>query len=240
MLPAVARTPERIKSLGRPSAAELRELVRVLVVMLSDSEQTEQLMGVEEILNRRRIAELLASDYFDSDDGRDLLRDRPILTSKTVDLDGLRALPAHTVGGAFVRHLDEHGLDLDLFDAPTPILADEPDIAWVVMRNRQTHDIWHMLLGLGVQGYEEILVHAFCLGNTGVQQSLFIVLFGAIKHMVLEARWDALARGLRGAYDMGRRAAPMWSVYWERRWHEPVDEVRARLGVAPLSAATGQ
>jgi ubiquinone biosynthesis protein COQ4 len=117
------------------------------------------------------------------------------------------------------------------------VLADHPDIGWVVQRNRQTHDLWHTLLGLGVLPHEEVLVHAFCWGHLGVPQSVFIVLFGAVKHMVLEARWRTLRVGLRAAYDAGRRAAPLWAVYWERHWDEPLAEVRRRLRVEPYASA---
>ena len=36
---------------------------------------------------------------------------------------------------------------------------------------------------------------------------------------------------------MGRDAAPLLGVYWERMWSDPVDEVRARHGLRPLTRA---
>ena len=234
-----ARSPREIAALRRPSWGELAESLRVMWVVLADSNETEELMIVEEILNRGPIAQLLAGDYFGGEEGQALLRDRPLITSKTVDLSFLRALRADTLGGAFVRHLDAHALDLDVFDAPTQILDAHPDIGFVVQRNRQTHDIWHTLLGLGVQGHEEVLVHAFTLGHLGMPQSFFISTLGALKHLVLEGRWQLARHTWRAAYRAGRAAGPLWAVYWERHWEEPLEAVRARLGVQPLELPEG-
>ena len=55
------------------------------------------------------------------------------------------------------------------------VLADEPDLAWRVQRNRQIHDVVHTRLDLGAEGHEEILVQAFILGNVGFPQSFFIM-----------------------------------------------------------------
>ena len=231
------RTDDEIRALRHVSLAEWGEILRASKKILADSNQTRELMVIEEVLNRSRIARLLRNGYFDGDEPRDLLRDRPLVTPRTVDLAALRAKPEETLGGAFARHLERYELNLGLFDEPTPVLADHPDIGWVVQRNRQTHDLWHTLLGLGVLPHEEVLVHAFCWGHLGVPQSAFIVLFGAVKHMVLEARWRTLRIGLRAAYDAGHRAAPLWAVYWERHWDEPLAEVRRRLRVEPYASA---
>ncbi len=230
----MVRSDAEIRRLGRVNGAELRELVRSLVRVLADSNRTKDLMVVEEILNRRRIAELLRDGYFADDEGRALLRERPELTTQTVDVEWLRTLPASTLGGAFARHLERHGLDLDIFDAPTPVLAGEPDLAWIVRRNRQIHDVIHTLLDLGVEGHEEVLVHAFTLGNVGFPQSFFILLFGGLKHLVLEARLADLRQRVWQAVAMGRAAGPIWAQYFEHHWEDPLEATRQRLGVAPL------
>lgn len=60
-----------------------------------------------------------------------------------------------------------------------------------------------------------------------------IVFFGGIKHMLLEARWEALQSGLMEAWRSGRKAAPLLPIYWERHWAEPLAAVRARLELSP-------
>ncbi len=107
---------------------------------------------------------------------------------------------------------------------------------WTMTSTSCSHDVWHVLTGLGVQGHEEILVHAFSLAQTGMPSSVMLLLLGGIKHIVLEGRFHTLFFGLRDAYRAGREATNLISVYWERHWETSVTELRERYGVRPLAA----
>ncbi len=208
---------------------------RAILRVLRDSTRTEEIHLVEEITGRafyRQYLERMRGDPAIEE----LLRRRPELCSAQVDFEALRALPASSFGAAYVGHLDRNGLSADSQATPATHVA-EPDIAYLLRRYRQTHDVWHCLLGLGVEGYEEVLVHAFSLGQLPLPVSALIVVFGAIKHMLLEQRWEALRDGLWDAYRAGREAAPLLPVHWEQMWELPLDEVRARYGVRAAAIA---
>lgn len=205
-------------------------LGRSVVRVLRDSNRTGDIIIAEEIAAQAQLGHLLECGTFDSEEGRRLLRDRAELSD--VDIDSLRAMSDGTLGRAFADHLDEHNLSYRLVNQPTPYTPD-PDRAYLLRRLRHSHDIWHTLLGIGTRGHEEVLIHAFSLAQTGLPTSIAIVVLGAIKHMVLEQRWSSLTPGLRRAYERGRRAAPLLSVYWEEHWTNPLDEVRARYRVEP-------
>lgn len=51
-----------------------------------------------------------------TDEGRRVLRDRPYVNSKTIDLVYLSKLPEHTFGRAFVTFLDRCGITPDQTD----------------------------------------------------------------------------------------------------------------------------
>jgi len=104
-------------------------------------------------------------------------------------------------------------------------------------RIRQTHDIWHAVLGLGTQGYEEVLVHAFQWPQLRMNYSAMVVGFGALKHFLGERRWRLMRNDAIGdARRAGQTALPLVPVYWERYWDEPIDNVRKRLQVTPAAA----
>jgi ubiquinone biosynthesis protein COQ4 len=168
---------------------------------------------------------------FNTGEGRRLLTDRSHLAD--ADLDQLRALPDNTLGREWVRFLDDHGLDPSLTKQPTPY-TDDDRCAYLMHRIRQSHDLWHVLIGVGTRGDEEVLVHAFSLAQTGLPSSVAIVVLGALKHMVLERRWPALRHDLLSAHRAGKRAAPLLGVYWERHLERPLDDVRALYHVTPL------
>ena len=158
------------------------------------------------------------------------MQDRPDLSS--LDVAMLRNLPPNSLGNALVTFLDRYGFTPK--DYPTPYTTN-PDSAYILRRIRMSHDIWHTLLGLGIEGYEEVLLHAFSLAQTGLPSSVGIVALGAIKHMVLENRWSTLTTDLLGAYQRGRNAKSLIGVYWERHWHLPLDQVRLRYNVKPMN-----
>lgn len=213
------------------SRAQALTVAGLIGRVLRDSNRTLDIVEAEEILGQSQLSFLVDRGVFDTDEGRALLDERPHLAD--ADPEMLRALPAGSLGREWVEFLDRHQLDLGLTRQPTPHTRGELE-TYLLHRIRQSHDLWHQLLGLGVRGHEEVLVHAFSLAQTGLPSSVGIVLFGAVKHMVLERRWSCLRHDLRRAYRIGARAAPLLAVYWERYFAEPIDEVRARFNIEPL------
>ena len=207
-------------------------VVRAVGRVLADSTRTHEIHRVEEITGRPAYRRLLAR-LRASPEGRRLLAERPELSSRDVDYDALRALPASTLGGAYARHLDDHGLSAD-YQAAATRHVDDPEMAYLMRRFRQTHDVWHALLGLGVAGHEEVVIHAFSWGQLHLPVSAMVMFFGTLKHIVGERRWGALQHSLYEAYSLGRDAAPLLAVVWEDEWDAPIAGVRAAHGLRPL------
>lgn len=200
--------------------------------VLADSNQTLDIVTVEEITAQAQLAYLVGRGVFDTGEGRALLADRPHLAD--TDLTAMRALPAGTLGREWARFLDDHRLDPSLTKQPTPY-TDDPVCAYLMHRIRQAHDLWHVLLELGTRGHEEVLVHSFSLAQTGLPSSVAIVVLGALKHMVLERRFHVLRHDVLRAHRRGVQAAPLLAVYWERHLERPLDAVRAELHVRPMT-----
>jgi ubiquinone biosynthesis protein COQ4 len=207
----------------------LRSIVRVL----ADSDRTQDIHTVEEVTGRE-IYRRLVDEYRRTAEGAELLSDKPELRKDQVDYDGLRRLPRHTLGFAYVDHLDRNNITADLQALPTTHV-DDPDVSYLMRRFRQTHDVWHALTGLGTVPHHEVIIHAFSYGQLRLPVSALVIFFGTLKHVVLERRWTVLRRGLYEAYQLGRDATPLLPVYWEHHWERPLDEVRARYGVRPCS-----
>lgn len=205
---------------------------QAIVRVLGDSTKTHEIHRVEEITGRPRFRAIRA-EMERTPEGRRLLAEQPELSSDHVDYAALRALPASTFGGAYARHLDHNGITADYQAAATRHVED-PTMAYLMRRFRQTHDVWHALLGLGITGHEEVTIHWFSYGQLRLPVSAMIMLLGTMKHLVLEARWGALRHSLWGAYRAGRDAEPLLAVYWEDLWERPLDEIRATYHVRPL------
>lgn len=215
--------------------ALLKDSVRVaqaVVRVMADSTKTHEIHRVEEITGRpryRRIQRELEA----TPEGRRLLDERPELSSELVDYDHLRRLPATTFGGAYVRHLDNNGITAD-YQAAATRHVDDPDMAYLMRRFRQTHDVWHALLGIGITGHEEVLIHWFSWGQLRLPVSAMIMFFGSLKHLVFEKRWDAVRHSALEAYRAGRDADQLIGVYWEDHWEKPLEQVRNDYKIRPL------
>ncbi len=213
------------------SSAEWRDVWHRTRRVLEDSRRTLDIVAVEEMTAQRQLSHLLSIGVFDSDEGRALLRDQP--HPARLPWAELRSMADGTVGREWVRFLDDHNLDAALTLQPTPYTTN-PDAAYLLHRIRQCHDLWHVLIGLGTRGHEEVLVHSFSLAQTGFPSSVVLVALGSLKHMVLEKRWRCLRRDLLAAHRIGQRAKPLLGVYWERHLEVPLDEMRARLKLETL------
>ena len=208
--------------------------LNAIQIVLRDSNRTEQIHVVEETTGKKRMSQALAG-LRASPEGQKLLDRRPELNRDQVDFDALRRMPAHTLGGAYIRHLDDNGLSADTQAAETHHV-DDPDVAYLIRRFRQTHDVWHPLTALGTQPWEEVTIHAFSYGQLRLPHSALIIWLGGIKHGVLEQRWRMLLHTLLDAYRKGHAARPLLAVTWEDQWERPIADVRRRYGVEPVSA----
>ena len=77
-------------------------------------------------------------------------------------------------------------------------------------------------------------MHCFSIAQTGLPYSTVIIGLGSIKHMMLEGRWSCLSKETIKAYQSGRDAESILAAYWERRWDQPIDDVRREFGIAPI------
>jgi ubiquinone biosynthesis protein COQ4 len=212
---------------------EWKTIAACVVNVLLDSNETEDIITAEELAARSQIAYLRSCGLMDTGEGPDIMRERPDLGD--VDMDALRALPASTLGGAFARFFDNNKLTMKLYSVPA-LFTPDPDEAYLMCRYRHSHDIWHVLMDLSVEGHDEILLHAFSLPQSGMPSSVALMALGSLKHMLLEGRFGLMRTGLLAAYRRGRDASALLPVYWERHFEEDLDDVRARYGVRPWTA----
>ena len=204
-------------------------MARSIIRLIADSERTEDVAVIEEIMGQTQLNYLLTSGALHTAAGKDLMRNRPEFSN--IALDELRKLPAGSLGREFSEFLDRHGFKP--LDYPTPFTAD-PDASYLLRRIRMSHDVWHVLMGWDTEEYEEVLVHSFSLAQTGLPSSIGICSVGAIKHMLFEGRWSVLTHDLRNAYQRGKEAHSLLPVYWERYWEHPISHIREKYGVVPL------
>jgi ubiquinone biosynthesis protein COQ4 len=202
--------------------------LRALRRLLANPDDTTQVLVMAIALNAPHV-ERIRDELAKSEEWRRIVQARPRLDSRGLDREALRRLPDGTLGREYVRFLDDNGLNGDFFQAP-PGVPD--DIAYLSMRLRQSHDVWHPVTGYGPSIRDELALQAFTWAQLGLPHAKLVVLAG-----VLRFGWSdrGLAKHVLRGYRRGRRAQPLGPVFWETRWERPLADVRAELAVEAAS-----
>lgn len=162
-----------------------------------------------------------------SEEGRAILKERPRINTKSVDIMALSNLPEGTLGRAYVTWLERCGVTPDT-RAPVHYV-DDPELAYVMQRYRECHDLYHCITSMPVRVEYEIVVKAFEFANLGLPMT-GLAAVGA-PFMLPAARREKLKQYIPWALKCGGSARSLITVYWERRWDQDIGELRKELGI---------
>uniref|UniRef100_A0A8C8XRE0 Ubiquinone biosynthesis protein COQ4 homolog, mitochondrial n=1 Tax=Panthera leo TaxID=9689 RepID=A0A8C8XRE0_PANLE len=161
-------------------------------------------------------------------EGAQILRERPRILLSTLDLDKLRSLPEGSLGQEYLRFLDVNRVSPDT-RAPTRFVDDE-ELAYVIQRYREVHDMLHTLLGMPTNMLGEIVVKWFEAVQTGLPMCILGALFGPIR-LHTQGLQVLVSELIPWAVQNGRRAPCVFNLYYERRWEQPLRALREELGI---------
>lgn len=147
---------------------------------------------------------------------------------KTLDLRALQKLPEGTVGRIYADRMIQGNLDPNFYKT-YEIKSDE---LFLMMRMRQTHDLWHVITGFGTETAGELGLQAFMIAQT--HTTLAPLLIGGRLVMIClkdpaEAR-NIVNQVSRG-WLMGQKAKPIFGLDWESHWTTPLPELRSLYNV---------
>lgn len=164
--------------------------------------------------------------------GARLLAERPRILDRLSDHEGLAALPAGSLGRAYLDFMTKGGLSPDGLVQASAVLGPEHDgtdeAAWIGQRMRDTHDLWHVVTGYRGDLIGEGSLLAFSFAQTRTRG---IGVIAAVAIMRAEDPDDR--RLVLDGFVRGMRAAWLPVVPWEELLAEDLEVVRARLRVGP-------
>jgi len=151
------------------------------------------------------------------------------------DLATLVRLPVGTLGRAFADYLAETGFDPNYYRA----LPITDDTSYLLTRLRQTHDLWHLVTGLGSDVAGELGLQAFCLAQTRLPLPVVLLAGGLLKTLFVEpGQLEVLLDRIAVGYRLGARARPLAAQKWEEDWEKPLDQWRRELNIDVASVET--
>ncbi|XP_014787763.1 ubiquinone biosynthesis protein COQ4 homolog, mitochondrial isoform X1 [Octopus bimaculoides] len=159
-----------------------------------------------------------------------VLKEKPIINTENIDYEYLNNLPDGTLGKEYWRFLNYNGFDPD---GRRPVhFVDDPDLVYIMLRYRQTHDLIHALLGMPPHMLGEVVVKWIEALQTGLPMCITAAVFGPLrlgpKHSQLY--WSEF---MPWAIRCGRNSKFLLSVYFEKYWEENVVDLRQKLNIEP-------
>ena len=114
-----------------------------------------------------------------SQTGRQILRERPMINSSTIDLDKLGNLPQNTFGFKYVEFLKVHQISPDTRTLVRYV--NDEELAYVMTRYRQIHDLWHCLTQIPITVEGELGLKVFEYLQTGLPMTALASAFGPLR-----------------------------------------------------------
>ena len=140
-----------------PGGVQPRRALRAIRALMNDPSDLPQVFAIIESLSGPAPG-LLAHRFRRSSAGARLLHERPDITLLLEDREGLRSLPEGSLGRAYLAFVESENISAEGIRAASENRAVAPsdgnsavapadEQAFVKVRMRDTHDLWHALTG---------------------------------------------------------------------------------------------
>ena len=180
-----------------------------------------------------------------SEEGRQILKERPRINTNTVDMDALDKMPEGSFGKSYVTWLHRCGVTQDT-RAPVsrPLwystciaehsvqvqYIEDPELAYVMQRYRECHDFYHAIVNMPVSVEYEVAVKAFEFANLGIPMTGLGAALGPLR-TTGERRRRLMTEFMPWALRCGSSARSLITVYWEKRWDQNIEDMKREFGI---------
>jgi ubiquinone biosynthesis protein COQ4 len=128
-----------------------------------------------------------------------------------------------TLGNIYARHMISQKLQPDFYD-PVPIVD---DMSYVMMRMRETHDLWHVITGFDTSVPGELGLQAFMFAQLNTPLAPILIcgrsLIATFKNpKEVPEIFDKVAKG----WQMGKNALPIFALDWGKNWDKALLTLR--------------
>jgi len=204
--------------------------------LIADKEDTAQVFHIIESLNGNSLRRDLAR-FYATPNGATLMQDRRPLADVMDNHAPIEALPANTVGRAYLAFMQREGLTANGLVEESLINRGgrneyNDDLAWYANRLRDTHDLDHVLSGYGRDALGEASLLAFSHIQHGGMGINFIAYMGNRQIRKFVPREADIVGVKKEARANGKAAARVADQDIEALLREPLDDARKRMNIA--------
>jgi len=207
--------------------------------LMRNREDTQQVFLLIEALRGKTTLRQFAR-FRQTETGRAVLGENRRLLDRLSDWASLAALPAGTLGRAYYDFMAAESLSAEglvaLSRIERPPAADE--VTLFRERNREMHDLLHVITGYGRDALGEACLVAFSFAQTKLKGFALIALFAARR--IARARpGQPVRRAVFEGYRHGCSAGWMPGADWEALLTQPVGAIREQFAIKPATCYHG-
>ena len=212
----------------RPAAA-----YRAMRNLLRDRENTHQVFLLIEALRGKSTLRQFAR-FRQTETGRMVLAERRRLLDRLSDRATLAALPAGTLGRRYYEFMASENLSAEgLIEASKITRPPASDhLTLFRERNREMHDLLHVVTGYGRDPLGEACLVAFSYAQTRLKGFAVIAAFAGRK-IARRRPGQPVRRAVFEGYRHGRAAGWLPEADWEGLLAQPVEAIRTQFSIKP-------
>lgn len=169
-------------------------------------------------------------------EGHVILRERPRIRLATLDLNEMASMPEGSFGREYLSFLEDNHVTPD--SRADVKFVDDEELAYVMQRYREVHDLLHTLLGMPTNMLGEVAVKWFEAAQTGLPMCALGAALGPVRLKMsrLQSMFTSLGPW---ALRNGRQSRCVLSIFYERRWAQSLDDLRRELNIEPPPVILG-
>ncbi|XP_072760475.1 solute carrier family 35 member D2-like protein [Anoplolepis gracilipes] len=164
-------------------------------------------------------------------EGQRILAQKPRVNTSTIDLSYLRDLPPGTVGRTYRDFLDNNNVSPD--ERTMVQFVDDTELAYVMQRYREVHDIFHALLLMPTTMLGEVSVKWIEALQTRLPMCITGAIFGAVR-LRSRQRQLYLNYHLPWSINTGLNAKFLLGIYYEERWEQSLEDFHREMNITRL------
>jgi ubiquinone biosynthesis protein COQ4 len=201
--------------------------------LVRDREDTRQVFLLMDALRGKTSLRQLAR-FRRTLPGQAVLGERRQLIDWLQDRASLAALPPGTLGRDYYEFMAAENLSAEQLIEASEFRKLPPgdDMTLFRERNREMHDLLHIVTGYGRDPLGEACLTAFSFAQTGLKGFAVIAIVSS-QRISRALPGQPVRRAVFEGYRRGRRASWLVGADWENLLAEPLEAIRARYGIDP-------
>ena len=146
-------------------------------------------------------------------------------------------LPANTFGAAYAKFMGSRNFSPD--DRPPVRFMETDELAYVAMRAREVHDFWHTLFDLPTNLMGESALKVIEFQQMYLPMCLMSVVGGSVRFNDKQRKLF-FQHYFPWAIRAGMQSTDLMCIYYEKHFHEDLEDVRRKWGITPAPAIPKQ